>query len=154
MSSPPPDNILEDPIGELDAAIRSHAFGIDPLSHALVDQSFPRTNAERVSVASQVRATKQTTDRVHARAKIVLLEKEGEAEVVLDQRGYTIENTTASVQVTSHTFESLDALLIALSPAYVRAMNDAVAARFAQGVSERRYHDHEDEDAEEPKWID
>jgi hypothetical protein len=31
-------------------------------------------------------------------------------------------------------------------------MNDAVAARFAQGVPERRYHDHDDE--EEPQWID
>ncbi|GMK53693.1 hypothetical protein CspeluHIS016_0102790 [Cutaneotrichosporon spelunceum] len=152
-SSPPPDNILEDPIGELEAALRAHAFGIDHHSCVLVDQSFPQTAAERALVASEARETKQTSDQVHARAKLVFLENEGEAEVVLDQRGYTIDNTTTSTQLTSHTFESLDALLIAISPAYVRAMNDAVAARFAQGIPKRMYHNHEGDD-EEPKWID
>ncbi|CAK9780665.1 hypothetical protein CC85DRAFT_330278 [Cutaneotrichosporon oleaginosum] len=154
MSSPPPSNILEDPIGELEAAIRAHAFGIDPLSHVLVGQSYPRTNAERIAVASEARSNKQTPESVRARAKVVLLENEGEAEIVLDQRGYTIESTTATTDLTARTFESFDALLIALSPAYVRAMNAAVAARFAEGVPERRYHSHEDEDEEEPKWID
>lgn len=90
MSSPPLHNILEDPIAELEAALRAHAFGIDPVSHVLVDQSFPRTDAERLSVASEARSTQQTPGKVQARAKIVLLGKEGEAEVVLDQRGYTV----------------------------------------------------------------
>jgi hypothetical protein len=94
MSSPPPDNILEDPITELEAALRAHAFGIDPRSHVLVDQSFPRTSAERATVTSEARSTQQTPGSVHARAKIVLLEKEGEAEVVLDQRGYTVSRSS------------------------------------------------------------
>lgn len=90
MSSPPPNNILTDPMSELEAALRAHAFGIDPLSHVLVEASFPRTAGERETVASEARATKHTPERVLGRAKIVLLANEGDADVVLDQRGYTV----------------------------------------------------------------
>lgn len=90
MSSPPPDNILLDPISELERALRDHSFGLDSLSHVIVDASFPRTAGEREDVASEARAMKNTPERVVGRAKLVLLNNEGSAEVVLDQRGYSV----------------------------------------------------------------
>lgn len=92
MSSPPPDNILLDPISELEAALKAHAFGLDPRSAVLVDASFPRTADERATVASEANASKQTPERVIGRANLVLLDNEGEAQVVLDQRGYTVSD--------------------------------------------------------------
>lgn len=64
---------------------------------------------------------------------------------------FQIEHTTAVTPLDRHTFESFDALLIALSPAYVSAMQGALMDRFAAGVPARQYHADAEE---EPEWID
>lgn len=47
-------------------------------------------------------------------------------------------------------FESLDSLLIALSPSYVEKMQSELMKRFEGASTQRRYH----EDAEEVAWVD
>ncbi|EJT49390.1 hypothetical protein A1Q1_01485 [Trichosporon asahii var. asahii CBS 2479] len=173
--SPPPDNILEDPLGELDAALKSHAFGL--ASYQLRPEvSYPRTDDEKAKVRDEAKAEGHTPEGVAGRAHLVLLKNEGEADILLDQRGYTvshpntclehsgagscggrwlivqIEKTTAQQPLLSSTFESLDALLIALSPAYQEAMQEELLRRFEGGVSSRFNYDDE-EVVEEPKWI-
>lgn len=64
-----------------------------------------------------------------------------------------IEKSSSQKSLQTSTFESLDALLIALSPAYQEAMQDELLKRFEGGVSSRFNYDDE-EDVEEPKWID
>lgn len=87
--TPPPDNILEDPLRELDAALKSHAFGL--LSYNLKPEvSFPQTDAERTKVKDEARKEGHTPEGVVGRAHLVLLNDEGEVEILLDSRGYTV----------------------------------------------------------------
>lgn len=52
------------------------------------------------------------------------------------------------------TFESLDALLIALSPAYQESMQNELMKRFqGDGGINNRFNYDDEEDIEEPKWI-
>lgn len=63
-----------------------------------------------------------------------------------------IESTSPSRHLSQSTFESLDALLIALSPAYASAMHDELMKRFEGGTGLERFERKWDE--EEPAWID
>lgn len=89
--SPPPDNILEDPLGELDAALKSHAFGLASY-HLRPEVSYPRTADEKAKVRDEAKAEGHTPEGVAGRAHLVLLSDEGEADVLLDQRGYTVSH--------------------------------------------------------------
>ncbi|KAL7423061.1 hypothetical protein Q5752_002360 [Cryptotrichosporon argae] len=126
-------NILLDPLAELTSALTAHAFGLDPASSVVPHASFPLTPEDRASVAAESRAGGVTSARVVGRARIVLLAGEGEAEVTLDRRGYTLESVHApdGMRYPAQTYESLDALLIATSPAYVAAMSRELTKRFA-----------------------
>ena len=85
-------NILLDPIPELAEALRTNAFGILPTSHIVIESSFPNTEEDKASVREESAKTGQTSARAVARAKIGLL-KEGEIEVTLDKRGYTVSSS-------------------------------------------------------------
>jgi len=91
MSSPPPSNILLDPLTELSRALSSHAFGISTSSSTIIERSFPITQEDKESVSAEARQTGrgETSGRVCAVARIEVLEG-GEVEVVLDYRGYTV----------------------------------------------------------------
>lgn len=90
MSSPPPSNILLDPIPELETAIRNNAFGINASSsRVLLESSFPNTPEDKQRIASESQRDGSTKGEVVAKAEIGLLEG-GIAEVVLDRRGYTV----------------------------------------------------------------
>ncbi len=94
MSSPPPWNILADPITELETAIRTNAFGINSSTSQIVyPSSYPITTEDKQRVASESRTSGQTGNDVIARAEVGLLEG-ATAEVVLDQRGYTVHSMT------------------------------------------------------------
>lgn len=88
MSSPPPDNILLDPLPELTAALESHAFGLTSFS-ILTGESYPRNEQEREAVRAQ-HASTGGTEGVVGRARLVLLAGEGVVLVRFDQRGYTV----------------------------------------------------------------
>lgn len=89
--SPPPDIILEDPLGELDAALKSHAFGLASY-HLKPEESYPRTDEEKAKVHDKVVAEGHTPEGVAGRAHLVLLKDEGEADILLDPRGYTVSH--------------------------------------------------------------
>lgn len=75
---------------------------------------------------------------------------------------FQVESTTptrdAAIPEDQRTFESLDALLIALSPAYVAAMQSELMKRFEGGPGPSRWRDLDDSDGDgaedEPAWID
>lgn len=90
MSSPPPDNILTDPSSELHAALKSHAFGLDPSSAVLEETCFPRTAEDMAAVAAEARGSKTTPSSVVGRARLVFLGDEGEAVVELSGKGFTV----------------------------------------------------------------
>lgn len=87
-SSPQASNILLDPVSELTAALKQHAFGIQS-SELVLDQSFPLTTDDKQAVASSSKSSGRTDERVRAAADIRPVEG-GEIHVVLDQRGYTV----------------------------------------------------------------
>jgi hypothetical protein len=60
-----------------------------------------------------------------------------------------VAHIQVDTQGQSRTFEALDALLIAISPAYVASMQDELHKRLAD--TERRW---EHEELDEPEWID
>lgn len=92
--SPPPDNILEDPLGELDAVLRSHAFGL--VSYQLRPEvSYPRTDDEKAKVRDEAKVEGHTPEGVAGRAQLTLLNDEGQADVLLDQRGYTVSRLSS-----------------------------------------------------------
>jgi len=135
MSSPPPSNILLDPLTELTQSLSENAFGISPSSTVLAnpEYTFPITPQDKEGVKRESREKGRTMDRVRARCRVGLLEG-GVVEVVLDQRGYTIAQlesvpTTEGRSFPHETYESLEALLIAISPAYVEAMAREVGKR-------------------------
>ncbi|KAL1408201.1 hypothetical protein Q8F55_005006 [Vanrija albida] len=153
MPTPPEHNLLLDPVAELRAALSSHAFGLDRATEVLLDASFPRTDAQRAEVKAEADASGETPARVVARASVVFLAGEGEAVVSLSGKGYTVESWTLGTPLPASPFESLDALLIACSPAYVAAMQEELGRRFADGDASRRFN-YDDDDGEEPAWID
>lgn len=90
MSSPPPSNILLDPITELETALRNNAFGINSSTSRLIyESSFPVTPEDKQRIASDSPKSGTTAHEVIAKAEIGLLEGDI-AEVVLDRRGYTV----------------------------------------------------------------
>ena len=95
MPSPPPNNILLDPVPELEQALHTNAFGINPSStHIVLSASFPLTAEEKAAVATTSRKTGMTGETVVARAMVGLVEG-GVVEVVLDRRGYTVSGGVA-----------------------------------------------------------
>ncbi|TXT13356.1 hypothetical protein VHUM_00723 [Vanrija humicola] len=154
MSTPPEHNILLDPITELRLALAAHAFGVDPQSDVLLAQSFPRSDEDKAAVRAAADAGAPAPERVVARARVVFLQDEGEAVVALSSAGYVVESWTLAAPLPAP-FESLDALLIAASPAYVAAMQDELHKRFAgDSVSRRFVYDDDDDGQDEPAWID
>ncbi|ORY25946.1 hypothetical protein BCR39DRAFT_542682 [Naematelia encephala] len=133
MSSPPaPSNLLIDPLAELTSAIRSNSFGILPTSTPIIERSFPITPEDKEAIKSESMSLGKPSSRAVARARVELLEG-GSVEIVLDQRGYTLEQATSLDGSNTHptgTYESLDTLLIAISPGYVQAMGAEVGKRF------------------------
>lgn len=92
MSSPPPSNILLDPISELETALRTNAFGLDPSTTQIIyPSSFPITSEDKERVITESRSSGSTGEGVIARAEVGLIEG-GLAEVVLDRRGYTVRS--------------------------------------------------------------
>ncbi|ORX37277.1 hypothetical protein BD324DRAFT_625528 [Kockovaella imperatae] len=148
-------NILTDPIPELEQALKTNLFGIQPSSHVMLDRSFPHTAEDKAAIVEESKKTGRTSDRAVARARIMLLDGGGigEMEVVLDQRGYTVERISDAASnlhtYLQQTYESLETLLIAVSPAYVQAMTMEVSKRF-EGFSGRPENSTE----EDPYEID
>lgn len=89
MSTPPPSNILTDPVAELTEAIRTNLFGLDPTSTVLLEQSFPITAEDKEAIRVESLKKQSTSERVVGKARVVLLEGDG-LEITLDQRGYTV----------------------------------------------------------------
>ncbi|WOO77569.1 uncharacterized protein LOC62_01G001143 [Vanrija pseudolonga] len=155
MSTTPPEhNLLLDPISELRLALASHAFGVDARTELLEAESFPRSAAERAEVQAEADLSGHTPDRVVARARVVFLAGEGEAVVSLSAGGYRVDRWTLDTPLPTTAYESLDALLIASSPAYVAAMQAELHKRFASDDVSRRFVYDDDDDGEEPAWID
>jgi len=156
MTSPSPSDILLDPIPELESALRTNAFGINPSTSRVIHcSSFPITPEDKQRIASDSASSGTTGTEVVAAAEIGLLEG-GIAQITLDRRGYTVrppsranssvlelgiwvwayvdqlENVinTDGKTFPSTTYESLEAMLIAVSPGYVEAIGREVGNRF------------------------
>lgn len=95
MSSPPPSNILSDPVSELASALQMNAFGLDPATTSIVlEESFPITSEDRERIGLEAIRSGQIGEGVTAKAKIGLVGGEGNIVVVLDRRGYTVSIST------------------------------------------------------------
>ena len=93
MDSPPPSNLLLDPLSELTSIIQLNAFGLDlsgERTHIVLGDSFPITQEDRDRIAIASIRSGEIQDGVCAKAVLGLQGGEGEAVVVLDQRGYTV----------------------------------------------------------------
>ncbi|WWC88515.1 uncharacterized protein L201_003426 [Kwoniella dendrophila CBS 6074] len=135
------DNILLDPLPEIRAALKSNEFGI---SSSSIDEasSFPITNEDLDLVQKESRSTGTTSQKVVGKAQIVLLDSEGIIGIRLDRSGWTvefIEKGSSSITSKIHkTYESLETLLIDISPSYGKAMNDEIWKRFGLKKSEEQ----------------
>jgi hypothetical protein len=93
--SPPPNNILSDPVAELVSALHMNAFGLDPTTTSVVlEESFPITPEDRERVGVEAIRSGQIGEGVTAKAKVGLMGEEGQLVVVLDRRGYTVSFAT------------------------------------------------------------
>ncbi|WVW84825.1 hypothetical protein I302_106860 [Kwoniella bestiolae CBS 10118] len=132
-SSLPSSNILLNPLPEIRAALKSNSFGISS-SRIIEDNSFPITQQDLESVKDEIRSTGMTSPRVVGRADIMLRQGEGMVGVRLDRSGWTVESIQkATPQIhpkLDRTYESLESLLIDLSPSYVKEMNNEIWKRF------------------------
>jgi hypothetical protein len=98
MSSPPPSNILSDPVSELASALQMNAFGLDASTTAIViEESFPITPEDRERVGVEAVRTGQIGEGVTAKARVGLMGGEGAMVVLLDRKGYTV---CPSVEIT------------------------------------------------------
>ena len=140
-------NLLMDPIEELQQVLSINSFGLapSPATQILLENSFPITDEDKVTVAQEAVQKGVTDSRVKCRAKVGLLEGDI-LEVSLDSRGYTVgsvkslansadEQLESATSTTNRTYpvatyESLEAMLIGLSPAYVEAMTREITRRF------------------------
>ncbi|WWC62729.1 uncharacterized protein I303_105326 [Kwoniella dejecticola CBS 10117] len=141
MSSPN-INILLNPIPEVRAALSSNAFGISS-SRIIEETSFPITAEDVESVKRESSSSGVTSTRVVGRMQIRLLSEEGTIGVKLDRSGWTLESADESSSMRAKidtTYESLETLLIDISPAYVKAMNDEIWKRF--GIEKGDSGDH------------
>ncbi|KAK8858703.1 hypothetical protein IAR55_002932 [Kwoniella newhampshirensis] len=139
------NNILLDPIPELRQAFTTNSFGLDSFAVNETD-SFPRTKKEVEQVLKELRVSggdvlgvemekkmeMELKMKIVGRGWVKLLGGEGEGVVRLDKGGWTLESSTGSLPPSKigKTYESLETLLIDVSPAYVRAMNDEIWKRF------------------------
>ncbi|KAK1925749.1 hypothetical protein DB88DRAFT_484969 [Papiliotrema laurentii] len=124
----PTDNILLNPVPELTDALRTNAWGLGEGSSVVIADCFPITPEDVDSVRSEVKQS-GGSKRVVGKAKVVTLEGE-HLVVLLDQRGFTIESNTGVMGLPTQTYETLEALLIAISPLYVEAMTREIGRRF------------------------
>ncbi|RSH90972.1 hypothetical protein EHS25_010148 [Saitozyma podzolica] len=141
--SPVPTSLLLDPLPELLSALSSNAWGLGPSPSRILPQaSFPLTETDRAEVLRETRETGRTSTRVVGRAEVGV--EEGVMGVVLDRRGFTVESgsTPHLAPFVGRTYESFEALLIGVSPVYVRKMTEEVGRRFAERLEGvREEHD-------------
>ncbi|WVQ73266.1 hypothetical protein IAR50_002834 [Cryptococcus sp. DSM 104548] len=153
--SPPPTNILLNPLPELSSALASNAFGIRPGPHSGIVEAdtWPRTDEDFKLVKARLGPDgllKETEgeQRVRGTVRVGLVGGEGDLVVVLDQRGWTIDSAQGPPPTTSKigtTYESLETLLIATSKSYVEAMNQEIWKRF-EGFQGREDHEEHTEE--------
>ncbi|WWC70898.1 uncharacterized protein I206_104850 [Kwoniella pini CBS 10737] len=136
-------NILLNPLPEIQAALSSNSFGLKS-SEIIKDNSFPITAEDVESVKKELTSTGVTSIRVVGRTSINLLGEEGKIGIKLDRSGWTLEfierSDTLINDKINKTYESLETLLIDLSPAYVKAMNDEIWKRF--GIEKNDIDNH------------
>ncbi|KAK4684983.1 hypothetical protein P7C73_g5182, partial [Tremellales sp. Uapishka_1] len=134
MSSPPPTHLLLDPVTELSTSLSLNAFGLKTYV-VLTDQSYPFTDADKATVLQDAMQTGAVAKEIRAKGRIEVLEG-GEVGLELDMRGWTIESATgAPSPYLGKTYESLEAMLIEISPGYMEAMQLEVMRRF-EGLRE------------------
>jgi hypothetical protein len=90
MRSPPPSNILLDPLPELRQALKTNQWGILS-SNILEESSYPRTEEERRTVREESRSGGRTSGRVVGRAEVAV--EEGGLAIGLDRRGWTVSRS-------------------------------------------------------------
>ncbi|ODN81838.1 hypothetical protein L202_02201 [Cryptococcus amylolentus CBS 6039] len=148
--SPPPTNVLLNPLPELISALASNAFGIrpGPDSGVVEEATWPRTEEDVKLIRARLGRNglleeKDGEEKVRGKVKVGLIGGEGDLVVVLDQRGWTIESAQGPASTTSKigtTYESLETLLIATSKSYAEAMNQEIWKRF-EGFTGREDHE-------------
>ena len=114
MGSPPPSNLLLDPLSELTSIIQLNAFGLDlsgERTHIVLGDSFPITPEDRDRIAIESIRSGEIQPGVVAKAVLGLMGGEGEAVVVLDQRGYTA-SVSAMIRIDDG---GLSAIVVAMS---------------------------------------
>jgi len=93
-------NLLMDPIEELQQVLSINSFGLapSPATQILLENSFPITDEDKVTVAQEAVQKGVTDSRVKCRAKVGLLEGDI-LEVSLDSRGYTVSSSVSLSRV-------------------------------------------------------
>ncbi|WVN90610.1 uncharacterized protein L203_105851 [Cryptococcus depauperatus CBS 7841] len=138
MSDLSSQNILLNPLSEIVQALQTNSFGIlpEPHSQPLVDQTFPiaKEDMEKVKqVMSQTQGHRLVENQnIIGKCKVGLLDKTVLV-IRLDQSGWnleSIENNEKIQDKLGNTYESLETLLIDVSPEYVEAMNKEIWKRF------------------------
>nr|ODN89845.1 LOW QUALITY PROTEIN: hypothetical protein L204_06122 [Cryptococcus depauperatus CBS 7855] len=148
-------NILLNPLSEIVQALQTNSFGIlpEPHSQPLVDQTFPIAKEDMEKVKQVISQTQDhrpvENQNIIGKCKVGLLDKTVLV-IRLDQSGWnsfspilstcndtkgpeqleSIENNEKIQDKLGNIYESLETLLIDVSPEYVEAMNKEIWKRF------------------------